>query len=291
MKTVIRAVAVLCLMVCGCVALKAQSFTPELFNQFVEMRVGKGDPVYWYCIGELYSYPDGKLLSRVEGIDTARLIKAERKADSALQLSRKIFIYRDPVTNEVMKTYEGRPVQHIEYPYQQITYALQEGNKLVSTVVQGAGARMQTVGPVGGTGVRRLADGFVFSAPLFLNFDTPRGKYEAYENYDFWLHLNHKDPMVRYQLSWNRFGDLPPFIGRGKSVMQLVAYRVDKYADLPITMREYLERDAPMWKEPPKDLEEIKQLQKGPVSQAKQVASAFSRGKKTAESAEVRRRN
>ncbi|MGH9842852.1 MAG: DUF1838 family protein [Blastocatellia bacterium] len=251
-------------------AAAAQSFTPELFKQFVEMRTGTGEPVYWYCIGELYSYPDGKLLAKVEGIDTARLVKAETKADSALQISRKIFIYRDPATNEVLKTINGKPVQHIEYPYQQITYALRDG-KLASTVVQGSGARLQTVGPVGGATAKRLGDGILFAAPLFLNYDTPRGKYEAYENYDFWVNSPKLDfsahpprtiGSAQYQLSWNRFGDLPPFFGAGKGVMQLVSYRVDKYADLPATMREYLEKSARMWMQPPRDLEEIRQLQK-----------------------------
>lgn len=51
--------------------------TPALFSQFVDMRVGTGEPVYWYCIGEVYEYPSGKLVAKVEGIDTARLIPAE----------------------------------------------------------------------------------------------------------------------------------------------------------------------------------------------------------------------
>jgi hypothetical protein len=106
------------------IAALAQGFTPELFKQFVEMRVGTGEPVYWYCIGELYSYPDGKLLAKVEGLDTARLVKSETKTDRAMQISRKVFVYRDPGTNEVLKTVKGKLVQHIEYPYQQITYVL-----------------------------------------------------------------------------------------------------------------------------------------------------------------------
>jgi hypothetical protein len=249
----------------------AQSFTPELFNQFVEMRVGTGEPVYWYCIGELYSYPDGKLLAKVEGIDTARLVKSETRTDRAMQISRKIFVYRDPTTNEVLKAVNGKPVQHIEYPYQQITYALRDG-ALSSTVVQGSGARVQTIGPVGGATARRLGDGILFATPLFLNLDTPRGKYEAYENYDFWVnaprldfsaHPSRSAGASRYQLSWNRFGDMPPFFGQGRSVTQLVSYRVANYSDLPAAMRAYLETSARLWMQPPRDLEEIRQLQKG----------------------------
>ena len=37
------------------------------------MRVGKGEPIYWYAIGTVYTYPDGKPVLRMEGIDAARL--------------------------------------------------------------------------------------------------------------------------------------------------------------------------------------------------------------------------
>jgi hypothetical protein len=30
-----------------------KGFNPRLFKEFVEMRVGTGEPIYWYCIGEI----------------------------------------------------------------------------------------------------------------------------------------------------------------------------------------------------------------------------------------------
>ncbi len=47
---------------------KAQNsqFTPEFFRQFTEMRAGTGKPIYWYCVGEIYEYPGGKLIAKVE---------------------------------------------------------------------------------------------------------------------------------------------------------------------------------------------------------------------------------
>ena len=238
----------------------AQRFTPELFKQFVEMRAGSGEPIYWYCLGELYSYPDGRLLAKVEGVDTARLVPSETTADRAVQISRKIFIYRDTMTNAVLKIVDGKPVRPIEYPYQHITYSLKDG-RLVSFVEQGSAPRLQKIGPIGGASFKRFGDGTVFAVPLFLSFDTPRGRSESYENYDFWI--NPKSQDQKYQLSWNRFGDLPPFLGAGKGVMQLVSYRRDSYESLPATIRDYLENEAPLWKLPPKDLNEIRELQQG----------------------------
>lgn len=247
-----------------------EGFTQQLFDQFIEMRVGKGEPVYWYCYGELYAYPTGKLLAKVEGIDTDRLVKAangKSQADTAVQLSRKIFVYRDPATNAILREVNGQRVKHIEYPYQMITYRL-NGNAVTTAVEQGVAPRIQKIEGSTPITARRFGELNIFSAPLFLNIETPRGKYEAYENYDF-LRQPKKTGAPQYQLSWNRYGDQPAFYGPGRSMIQLLAYRVDRYQDLPATIREFLDKEAPLWRQPPKDIEEIRQLQKGETPQGK----------------------
>lgn len=234
--------------------MRADGFDPDLFKKFIELRAGTGEPVYWYCIGEVYSYPDGRLLARMEGIDTARALRDPNDPLKVVQLNRKIFIYRDPRTNEVLRKVGDQIVRPIAYPYQMITYELRDG-QLVTWVEQGAGRRRQRLGPGTATHARRIGDRLVFSSPLFINLDGPL-RYEAYENYDFWY-----EPNGAHHLSWNRFGTLPPFFGGGQGVFQLVCRRVTRYADLPATIRDYLEREAPLWREPPKDLTEIRRLQ------------------------------
>ena len=245
----------------------AQGFTQQLFDQFVEMRFGTGAPVYWYCYGELYSYPSGKLLAKVEGIDTDRQLISARKPDSAVQLSRKVFVYRDPQTNAILREVNGQRVKHIEYPYQMITYQL-SGDTVTVQVEQGVEPRVQRIAGSTPISARRFGELSIFSAPLFLNIETPRGKYEAYENYDF-MRQPKKTGAPQYQLSWNRYGDQPAFYGPGRSMIQLVAHRVDRYQELPATIREFLEKEAPLWLQPPKDLDEIRRLQKGEMPPAK----------------------
>ena len=235
-------------------------FDEELFETFLKARVGTGDPVYWYSIGEVYSYPDGELLARMEGFDTARLVRDESDPHTAYQLSRKTFVYRDPETNEVFREVEGKPATHIKYPYQYITYKL-VGDRLQTFVEQGSGARLTKLGPSEEMVARRVADVAMFAAPLFLNFETPRGKYEAFEHYDFFIQ---SDGSVPNQLSWIRYGDLPPFLGTGKTIIHLVAWRLDSFAGLPETMKTWVETDAQLWREPPKDLDEIRSLQQPP---------------------------
>lgn len=234
-----------------------QGFTPNLFKQFTEMRIGTGEPIYWYCVGEVYEYPSGKLVAKVEGIDTARYIKSESNPTKALQLSRKIFFYRDLKTNEVLREVNGMKVEPIAYPYQQISYELKD-NKMMTSVVQGKAPRVQKI-EGGGDMIARQFNGLtMFSAPLFLNFPN----YKAFENYDFFIQPKAIKSAPRYQLTWNRRGDLPKFFGGGDSVFQLASYRIDKYSDLPKTMREALESDGKLWMNPPKDLAEIAELQK-----------------------------
>ncbi|MBX7170457.1 MAG: DUF1838 family protein [Pyrinomonadaceae bacterium] len=235
----------------------SQSFNAKLFKEFTDMRVGTGEPIYWYCIGEIYEYPSGKLVAKVEGIDTARRIKSESNATKVLQLSRKIFFYRDAKTNDLIRESNGMKVEPIAYPYQQITYEL-KGEKLFATVIQGKAPRVQKIESAGDYYVRNFGDNIIFSTPLFLNFPN----YKAYENYDFFYSPKAKNNQSKYQLTWNRRGNLPPFFGGGDSVFQLVSNRVDKYSDLPKTMRDALESDGKLWMNPPKDLAEIAELQK-----------------------------
>ncbi len=236
-----------------------RGFDRELFERWVEMRVGSGAPVYWYCIGTVYGWPDGRPLMRVEGIDTARLDRSLSTPTVAHQLSRKTFVYRDLETNDILTSWQGQPLPPIEYPYQYITYAF-EGDGLTTWVEQGSGARVQRIGPGQDIVVRRLGNTLAYTAPLFLDFPGPGGtRMQAFENYDFLVQPADSGVRHPYQISWLRYGDLPA--GIGKAVMHMVAWRIDRYEELPESIRSYLDRDARLWREPPRDLAEIRQLQ------------------------------
>jgi hypothetical protein len=51
-------------------------------------------------------------------------------------------------------------------------------------------------------------------------------------------------------------------MGGGRSSMHAYFHRYDRYADIPETLRSFIEEYAPMWKEPPRDMDEIRDLQK-----------------------------
>lgn len=236
-----------------------RGFDAVLFHQWVDMRVGRGTPVYWYCVGTVFSWPSGKPLLRVEGIDTARLDLAQSTPTVAHQLSRKTFVYRDLDNNTLLTEWNGQPLRPIEYPYQYITYEL-AGDGMTTWVEQGAGARVQRIGPGTDILARRFGNTVAFSAPLFLDFPGRDGKrMQAFENYDFFVHPSDSGVQHPYQISWLRYGELGS--GIGPSVMHMVAWRIDRYEDLPASIRDYLERDGKLWRAPPRDMAEIRELQ------------------------------
>lgn len=239
----------------------AAGFDQNAFRSFVDMRVGTGQPVYWYCEGLVYEYPSGKPLMRMEGIDAARRWRDPAEPLVAKQLSRKTFFYSDLKTGNILGQINGQPLAPIEYPYQFITYALQGGG-VRTFVEQGRAPRLQRIGPGEDMEVRRVRGDYVFSAPLFLDFPIPGGSadvhYQAFEHYDFIVSGKANADPATHRLSWLRYGDLP---GAGKTVMHLVAWRIDRYEDLPKTMRNYLETRARLWMQPPKDIAEIRALQ------------------------------
>lgn len=237
-------------------------FDQELFERFVELSGGSGEPVYWYMKGEVNSYPDGAPVAVIEGVDMRRIVWPEGARNTAEQLSRKIYVYRDPETGELLKEYQGQPVTYIKYPYQYVTFQL-AGDKLRVLVEQTKLGQLQKIDTGGRSKVRRFGETIVFSSPLFLDYEMPGGgRYQAYENYDFILHPGAGQSVEKYQLSWNRFADRAPWAGEGRVMMQMVGWRVDRFEELPEGLRTYIEKEAPMWKQPPRDLAEIRELQK-----------------------------
>jgi len=241
----------------------AEGFDEDAFDLWVDARAGSGEPVYWYSTGTVRAYPSGELLFLMEGYDTARAHRPDPDAPLAHQYNRKIYVFRDPATGEILETWNGKDVEPVAYPYQFITYAL-EGDGLKTRVEQGAGERVQTV-EGGAMSHRVVGDTHVFTAPVFLDFPIPgtESRYQAWENYDFFIQPE-AGVAEPHQLSWARVGPLPRWAGGGDSVMHLVTWRVEAFEDVPEDFRRYIEEQAPLWMAPPADLEEIRELQAGP---------------------------
>jgi hypothetical protein len=240
----------------------AGGFDRKAFNLWIDARAGSGEPVYWYSTGTVRAYPSGELLFYMEGYDTARAHWPDPAEPVAHQYNRKIYIFRDAKTGEILREWNGEAVEPVAYPYQFISYAL-DGDGMRTSVEQGSGAQVRTVE---GSGMdhRMVGDTHVFSAPVFLDFPIPGGerRYQAWENYDFFIQPE-GSVSEPHQLSWARVGPLPAWAGGAQSVMHLVTWRVEHFDEVPEDFRAYIENEAALWQMPPRDLDEIRELQQG----------------------------
>ncbi len=235
-------------------------FDRDIFDRWVTARAGTGEPVYWYSEGDVKAYPSGEVLVRMEGFDAARLHRPDPDSDTAYQLSRKIYVFRDPKTNEILRTFNGAPVQVVKFPYQYMTYTL-DGDRLITWVEQGAGESYLKIGPGTDIRARQLGETLVFTAPLYLTVEGPPSVSRSiFENYDFFIQPEAEDPREQYQLSWLRYGDRGGF-SDGPTITHMVSWRVDSFDELPESIASFVREEAPLWLEPPRDVEEIRALQ------------------------------
>ena len=234
--------------------------SPE-FRLWVDARAGIGQPVHWVAEGGVYEYPSGRKLFGMVGFDSSRVIWPTKVGDPVVHLTRKTFAYTDPVTGAVLREYNGKPVSPIAYPYQMITYRLENG-MIMADVEQGTGTAVQRIKARDGIRYRPLGrDTMAFTAPIFLDFPLPSGgRYDAWENYDFFIHCAGTVDQP-YQMSWQRFGSLPPWAGTGKAIYHLVSWRVDNAAEFPARILEWAKTSMPMWLKPPADIAEVRRLQ------------------------------
>ena len=235
---------------------------PEELKTWVDARAGTGAPVHWIADGGVFEYPSGKKLFGMIGFDSSTVIWPDSADQVISHLTRKTFAYTDPITGEVLTEYNGNEVTPIAYPYQMITYRL-ENQRIYGDVEQGVGDRIKTIKAEEGIPYRKMGSGYIYNASVFLDFPLPTGKqYQAWENYDFIIQPEGSvdEP---HMMAWERYGDLPKWAGEGKAIIQLHSWRVESQDEFPKQILDWAKKDKPKWLNPPKDIEEVRALQSG----------------------------
>lgn len=248
--------------------LQSESQTHDPFEIWGKMRLGLGtgpgsnsDGVFWVGGGSLYEAYSGKILANFEGFDIG---KGVQLSDNHIrQLSRKIFWFRDPITNEIMTEYNGKPVKPIVYESQMIdyhkgddgsvTYSVEASTRLLKDQLPEMEITSQMAGP----------HQMLINIPVFLDIPMPEGRgggrYQAWEFYDY--NVDVAFPADRPPTAvWCRQGSVPPFNMDSKAVLKFSGCRVERYEDLPERMRTEVERAYPKFKGPPRDEEEVAQI-------------------------------
>lgn len=243
-------------------AYDARAAAPAALKTWVDARAGTGKPVHWVSEGGIYAYPSGEKLFGMIGFDSSTVIWPSEPGGAVTHLTRKTYAYTDPDTGEVLTTYNGKPVTPIAYPYQMITYRFENG-RIYGDVEQGVAPRIQKIKSEDGMTVRQLGDSYIITASVFLDFPLPNGQqYEAWENYDFFLQ---PDDSVEepHQMTWQRYGALPPFAGGGTAIYHLISHRVESHDEFPEQLLVWARAEQPGWLQPPADIEEVRALQNG----------------------------
>jgi hypothetical protein len=221
----------------------AGGFDKELYESWLDMRAGGGDgDVYWYSEGLVKRFPDGETTAKMIGFDTARLLRDPSNPNKAIQLSRKIFYFFDPVTGERL---DRAP---IAYPHQVKTYEL-KGDEIVYTVESNNGRSVYTLGPMENYNAQRIDSVQWFNYSVF--FQRGSGKFE---NSDFYVRpAEGLSEQERYQQTWVSYGV-------GPIVSNAVAWRYSSFDAMPDVITKIVREEAPMWLEPPHDMGEIERL-------------------------------
>ena len=235
---------------------------PKVLQKWVNARAGTGATVHWIADGGVYAYPSGKKLFGMIGFDSSTILWPDKEGDKVTHLTRKTFAYTDPGTGEVLKEYNGNPVEPIAYPYQMITYRF-ENDRIYGDVEQGVGDRIQVIEAKDGIPYRKLGDTYIYTASVFLDFPLPSGgQYQAWENYDFFIHPEGtvEEP---HQMSWQRYGKLPKWAGGEPCIIHLHSWRVESQDEFPPKTLAWAKAEKPKWLNPPADIAEVRALQKG----------------------------
>lgn len=234
-----------------------------IFERWVASRAGTGAPVHWIAEGAVYEYPSGKKLFGMIGFDSSTVIWPENKSDPVIHLTRKTFTYTDVKTGEVIREYNGKAVEPIAYPYQLITYRMEDG-LIHGDVEQGSGENVRIIKSKNGMRVTELGDDTLFvNASVFLDIPIRNDqRLEAWENYDFFIHDEDKVDQS-HQMSWQRFGDLPAWAGEGKAIYHLLSWRVSDTEEFPPAILDWANTDKPKWLVPPRSIAEVREIQSG----------------------------
>lgn len=244
----------------------AGDFSQKDFDDWVAARCGTGAPVYWYARGDARAFPGGEILFRFDFMEENRLIVDPNHPESKVCLGRKMNLFLDKDTGEVLREFRGNPVEQLIYPYQMIAMSLQNG-RVDAVATQGAGAFVRTYTLEDIVQVVHYAGRTHFDASAMFTAHRPEGVMNTFEYLSYAMPPavdgeQNPNPGISFTMGYERpewaGGD-----GRTDYLLQhVVGSRVSSYEELPEYIRDFIKSDAPTFRAPPVDLAEIARLQK-----------------------------
>lgn len=266
MRRLSLAAFLVCIAVSGGVA--AGEVTYKDFETFANSRFGPpdGKARYWYGVGPMRDAATGKTLYRFEYYDTVRHYVDPKDPNRRFGIVRKLDLFRDAKTNDLLTTFNGKHVESWIFPYQLFELQYKDGAVSMS-ITQGSGKFLRThVFP--DIEMLRHGDNLHITIPGFFTVRRPEipDAVQAFTMSSLFV-VCERNCSGSPQVDWVQAGvnPAPPWaesVGEGLLYMFMSGTRFEQYADLPQSLRTVIDAQYPEWREPAKDLAEIEALQR-----------------------------
>lgn len=255
------------------------------FGALTELRAARWGTSFWHGTGTLVALGAGRVVAHVDVLEVCRTDRSRSNGTSSTLLVRKLFVYRDPASGEVLEHRGALALSAT--PCQEVTVALREPEGTLGISARTSAAQP----PLGATsadgGVRRSsADRFVelsvplpvsaaaraaaavarkespvglrVRAPLGLTFETGgRGaaasrpaagaRAREVESYVYW-----REPLTRrVKRAYTRIGAGPSWSLPGPHLLQVRSARSPSFLALPRHLRALVREELPGWRRAP----------------------------------------
>ena len=235
----------------------------DAFDSFCRLRTGcspvnadapgTSPIVIWAGTGELYEAYSGRILAKFDGLDIAKGVRLSD--DCVRQLSRKLCWFRDAHSNELLTEYDGQPVTPIRYDCQ--VFDFQRSGNDNSTITASVLVGPRNVADLTITTRWLDHERLLVQAPVFLDLETPVGRYQAWEFYDYNCDVTFQQPA---SVVWCRYGASAPFF-QNAGVMRFVGQRYERFNELPAGIKDFIEAQYPSFQDPPANMEEVERIE------------------------------
>lgn len=248
----------------------AGEITQKDFELWADSRFGPpdGKPRFWYGKGPMRDVETGETLYTFEYYDTIRHYIDPANPNRRFGIARKLDLFRDKNTNQVLQTFNGKPVKSWVFPYQLLEMEYKDG-AIMLTATQGSGEFLR-VHRFPQTSIERYGQFAHITIPGYFKVTRPEipdsvQTHTMTSNFIICEGACGSSP--RHQWMQAGISPLAPWAGgdgRKMAYMFMSGARFENYSDLPQQLRSVIEAQYPQWREPPRDLEEIKAIQRAP---------------------------